>query len=405
VVANKNQLLERLKDWRQPESSHRGVYRGSLNSNAQAVVAAMQAPEVPAGEGTLEQLAQRWIAGAAVNWESLYESGSPARISLPTYPFARERFWVADHTVATSRSASTDNAGELHPLVSHNSSTLTDVSFSSRLLDTGFYATDHTVGGEPIFPGAGFLEIARVCGTLAAERKIHRIRDVVWMRPLSFRHGPQVLRTYLKQIGEAVEYATTSFGDDNEQVVHSEGRLLFADEDDNGANVEESVRIEQLKERCGPTRPGEDLYRGIAAHGLEYGPALRVVRELHVGDSCVLARIEVPDQLKAEFGEFMLHPAVIDGALQTAGALFGTAGRQRLYLPFALDEIDLVRPLTYSCYAFTECVPAENRAGARTRKFNIKLLNENGDILVNLRNLHMMPLDETLTGHGMSMSS
>ena len=41
--------------------------------------------------GTLLDL---WVKGLSVDWNGLYGAAKPRRISLPTYPFARERCWV-----------------------------------------------------------------------------------------------------------------------------------------------------------------------------------------------------------------------------------------------------------------------------------------------------------------------
>ncbi len=35
-----------------------------------------------------------WAKGAAVDWSLLYEGEKPKRVSLPVYPFAKERYWV-----------------------------------------------------------------------------------------------------------------------------------------------------------------------------------------------------------------------------------------------------------------------------------------------------------------------
>ncbi len=102
-----------------------------------------------------------------------------------------------------------------------------EVSFSSSLSDAGFYAVDHRVHEERVFPGAGFLEMACISGNIASEQKVHRIRDVVWMRPLTFRGGAQPLRTVLRQLGNGIEYEISSLDDEGETIVHSEGRLGF----------------------------------------------------------------------------------------------------------------------------------------------------------------------------------
>ena len=51
------------------------------------------------GPETLDRwvrIAKSWVAGRDVNWISLYGTSRPRRISLPTYPFAKERYWVPE---------------------------------------------------------------------------------------------------------------------------------------------------------------------------------------------------------------------------------------------------------------------------------------------------------------------
>ena len=42
----------------------------------------------------LDEAAGLWMKGITLDWEWLYDSVKPRRISLPTYPFARERYWI-----------------------------------------------------------------------------------------------------------------------------------------------------------------------------------------------------------------------------------------------------------------------------------------------------------------------
>ena len=44
------------------------------------------------------KLAQLWISGVEVDWSKLYRDSKPCRISLPCYPFARERYWISSGT-------------------------------------------------------------------------------------------------------------------------------------------------------------------------------------------------------------------------------------------------------------------------------------------------------------------
>jgi acyl transferase domain-containing protein len=42
----------------------------------------------------LKKISQLWVTGIEINWEKLNENSNKKRISLPTYPFAKDSYWV-----------------------------------------------------------------------------------------------------------------------------------------------------------------------------------------------------------------------------------------------------------------------------------------------------------------------
>jgi acyl transferase domain-containing protein/thioesterase domain-containing protein len=42
----------------------------------------------------LQTLGQLWVAGTEIVWDTLHAEGSAGRVSLPTYPFEHQRFWI-----------------------------------------------------------------------------------------------------------------------------------------------------------------------------------------------------------------------------------------------------------------------------------------------------------------------
>jgi amino acid adenylation domain-containing protein len=46
--------------------------------------------------GALAQLANAWVRGARIDWARLAAGGKLRRLPLPTYPFARDRYWIDD---------------------------------------------------------------------------------------------------------------------------------------------------------------------------------------------------------------------------------------------------------------------------------------------------------------------
>ncbi|HYC88474.1 MAG TPA: SDR family NAD(P)-dependent oxidoreductase [Thermoanaerobaculia bacterium] len=389
VVSTVDELIERLGEWR-ARGTASGLHRGSVTKRAKRTAASVE-------DRTPGELAAAWVAGEDVDWTRLYPSGAPRRVALPTYPFARERYWIADGPAPETRAAA---EARLHPLVSYNSSTLKEVRFSSSLSDRAFYAVDHRVNDERIFPGAGFLEMACVSGNIAGEQRVHKIKDVVWSHPLRFGNGEAALRTLLRHNGDLAEYVIASLDEEGEEVPHSEGRLVFRNDRADAEPAGERVPLESLKAQSVRTEDGAAFYAKFGKLGLHYGPAFRTVQELHAGGSFALARLKVAEHLEGEFEQFILHPSLIDGALQTAAGLVG--GLDDLatpYLPFALDEIELVQPMTRSCWALAELADSsgQQQKYAGVRKFNIRLLSESGEVLVRLQNLFVRALPKSET--------
>jgi acyl transferase domain-containing protein len=340
-------------------------------------------------ERSLSDLASGWAGGDDVDWEDLYPGTKPRRISLPTYPFARERYWITDSPIPERRTLS--NA-QLHPLISYNLSTLNEVRFSSSLPDTAFYAVDHKVNDERFFPGAGFLEMACIAGNIAGEQRVRKIKDIVWIRPLIFLAGPQTLQISLKHWGDTVEYTISSADDENETIVHSEGRLDFSDEWMKPAETEDRITIQDLKAQCGSLQNAAAFYRKFSDYGLQYGPSFQTLQEIYINGAFALSKLEIPDHLKGDFDQFILHPSMIDGALQTIAALAGGADSTTPHVPFALDEVEIVHPLSQTCYAYAEYADSHMRNHTGARKFNIRILNESGKVLLTLRNLYVRPI-------------
>jgi acyl transferase domain-containing protein len=50
--------------------------------------------QTPALACLLNALGKAWVTGVSVNWEGIYANERRQRISLPTYPFERQRYWI-----------------------------------------------------------------------------------------------------------------------------------------------------------------------------------------------------------------------------------------------------------------------------------------------------------------------
>ncbi|GAA2489946.1 SDR family NAD(P)-dependent oxidoreductase [Streptomyces longisporus] len=347
-------------------------------------------------KGKFDRLLGLWVRGLSVDWGKLYGPRRPRMLPLPGYPFARERYWVGDLTAEPGPVDS--GAGRLHPLVHTNTSTLDAQRFGSFFSGEEPFLTDHVVNGRKVLPAAAYLEMARAALDSSLDGHTGRtvLRNVVWAQPLTVAENPAHLVTtlYAAQDGTdgevAFEISGIPGGDPGaEAVVHSQGtaRALA------GADEQAAVDVAALRAACRAARlDAEECYRVYRAMGLDYGPAHRGIESVAIGDGQALARLRLPSGTTADADGYVLHPSLLDAALQSTVGLFGRDGDDghsapaTLHLPFALDELDVLGPCTPQMWAWVR-YGDDDRPDLGVRKLDIDLLDGDGVPRCRLRGL------------------
>ena len=200
-----------------------------------------------------------------------------------------------------------------------------------------------------------------------------------------------------KGLGQKIvkELVHISFDNYNEKIVHAEGKLIFENNSNNKIINDEKIPIKELKRKCGNPKTGDYFYNLFNEAGFKYGPAFRTVQEFYVNSAFALSKLKIAGHLKEDFNQFILHPSILDGALQTVAGLIGEVEPSTPYLPFAIDEIELIKTLVPTCYAYVEFSNSEKKTEKNIKKFNIKLLNEEGDVLLKLNGFYARALGKS----------
>jgi acyl transferase domain-containing protein/acyl carrier protein len=403
VVGSAQQLRQTLQRWLDGDpalvAGRDRLWQGRLDPRSGAGHASREQRERMQALCDLRDLAGLaafWTEGGKVDWARLGDAAVQSIVAAPVYPFARERHWVVDFATAERASVATAPA-RLHPLISHNVSTLDGIRFAAALDGDRYYARDHRIQGQAVFPGAGFLEMACVAASIAGQRRVRRLRDIYWVQPLSLTDPQQDLKIGLRSksgvaLGGA-EFAITTVDDDQETVVHCEGRALF---DEGGAchdPVEAAARpsLSEWRQRCGESHGSERYYRLFQSLGFDYGPTFRVIDSVAIGDGCAMARLSLDPSLSKDFEQYVLHPTLVDGALQTVIALLASDEGGVPHLPFAIDEIEIVGSLTPQCHVLVERV-GDAQGSAGILQFNLHILSESGELLVKISHFYVRAL-------------
>lgn len=96
VAANRKQLLERLQAFvESPRSMGQedGVFQGTAPAKPSPATG-VAGSTWPLSEEDCKELASRWVSGAPVDWSNLHAGRNLSRVSLPTYQFSQERYWI-----------------------------------------------------------------------------------------------------------------------------------------------------------------------------------------------------------------------------------------------------------------------------------------------------------------------
>ncbi|ATQ76795.1 hypothetical protein CR152_21450 [Massilia violaceinigra] len=328
------------------------------------------------------KLAQLWIDGLLSDCRGLAEFGGK-RTSLPTYPFADKRHWIGAGKAAPAV-LSTQAVPSLHPMIDSNESTFQRQLFKKTFHAREFFIRDHVVSGVPTLPGTAYLDLARMAGEIATGRKVRKIRNVTWVSPLAVEGAlPTEAFVELKPSADAVLFEVFSEAAGKKRL-HAQGKLVYA-ADDQGASLPDCIDIDAIRARCGDPIVAKDAYPLFDAMGMHYGPSFQVLKEVYKNDDEVLGLLTIPDVRSADFDEFVLHPCVLDAAMQ-AGVMaqFGAeAGEMKV--PYSIGEVELLFPLTRTCYSYLTKVKSERGAGSAVSRENVTIVDENGKVLARIR--------------------
>lgn len=405
IAKNRANLLELLKSYELSENQvdidSASIFRGRINRHTRKQILADQSRinEIPlllASKDT-KALGKLWAQGYKIDWTALYGDDKPQLLSVPGYPFAKQRYWVSDSLTTERKAINNKTLSELHPLLTYNSSTLREMSFSSILPVSEYFARDHVINNARLLPGAAFLEMAYAAGSIAGEQCVAKIKDFVWLHPLNFSNGTQTVRTVLKSSNSGIELEIVSLDQENEKILHAEGILMFDKPKAAFFPLDEEKKfdINSLLENCSKQQTSIDFYQRFEEQGFQYGETFRAVSSLHLNDSYTMAKLVLSDELSNNFYDYILHPSILDGAFQTIAGLVSETANAEKYLPFAAEEVEILGQITPICYVHVKFAHADRNKQSEIIAFNIHLLNESGHVLLKINNFYVKSFSES----------
>ncbi len=344
-------------------------------------------------QSMLASLASLYVRGANVDWKMFDEPYQPLKISLPTYPFERERCWEDAYSEPGAKKPSKP----AHPLLGERlNSALPMPQFQSKIgVDTLRYLTDHKVQSSVVFPAAAYLEIARAASAELFGAGSPVLSNVAFQEALIL---PATGWRTLQLVASPASSGSASF-----QIYSSNANLngshenpmwtLHASGDmrmeagDFGRCDEEQYSLDEIRARCTQHKTADELYASLRNAGLEYGPAFQGVQQLWCGEREALGEVRLPSapaivfQSSGKLDSSAIHPALLDSCLHVLAAALPQDGansvRKRIYLPSGVASIRfMAQP---DARLFSHCVVHPgNTLGKEFLEADIRLLDEDG---------------------------
>ena len=293
-------------------------------------------------------VAGAYEAGLPVRFEALFAGEERRRISLPGYPFQRERHWIP-----TARRRRT---GAGHPLLGErHESARGEVAYDTEVLPADpAWLADHRVFGRLLAPGALY-------GALAASAAVAEgggeavVEEMQLYSPLLFQDDDAAdgiedtagrkMQVLLDAAGEesARRVQILSKGASEEAwTLHAEAQLSSGI--GGQAPAASTADPDALKAGMSAVDVAA-FYRTKAGAGIELGPSFRTLQAVWARPGEAVGEVVLPAALGGSGLD--VHPLLLDGCFQVMAAARSTEGAagRATYLPFGWERLWLAGSL------------------------------------------------------------
>ncbi len=292
--------------------------------------------------------------GINVDWKRLYGKGTV--VSLPSYPWQRERFWL-DHS-DTSPSAPGDarrRTGRTHPFLGERVRSAKNEADCFWELDLNLedfpWIADHKVGGAIVTPGTAYLEMATAAAGEFFPDSIFQLQNIDLKSALILSDDDSrtvqiVLSRENDEVASFSIFSRPANGPQDRWTHHVQGEVrLLASEP---ARFDPQEQLETLR---GQTTPAEanpaEFYQSLTRFGNDYGPTFQGVQDIRISEMETLTAVRAPEGIAQQLDMYRFHPALFDASLHAfISPLAFRSDENRLessFMPIQLGSVRILR--------------------------------------------------------------
>jgi acyl transferase domain-containing protein/surfactin synthase thioesterase subunit/NADPH:quinone reductase-like Zn-dependent oxidoreductase/NAD(P)-dependent dehydrogenase (short-subunit alcohol dehydrogenase family)/acyl carrier protein len=360
-----------------------------------AHVAAVMRRGEPEERTTAAAVGRLYVQGAQLRADRMID----ARIDLPAYPWQHEAFALPKPRLQGRAMASG------HALLG---SPVPSSARAGRWLFEGVLPADHVLvtqhraHGAKLLPATAYLEMALSAGRQLWQADGIGLFDVKFQRALTFADdddNDRIIELELTESGKGRGTFRVSSRDEgaSDWIEHARGMVRTLDPAGPATPATDPAATPAaMMVRLARHVDGSDVYAALEEVGFNYGPRFQRVAEVWAGPAEVLCRLAAePAPSRVE-----LSAPLLDAALHGLAWLGIDAGAD-LGVPVSIAELRVQRSHIDGRPLFSHAAGPADQAGdadgasLARRGANIRLLDETGDVLVELRGLRAVDLPTT----------
>ncbi|WP_455883995.1 polyketide synthase [Serratia proteamaculans] len=270
-------------------------------------------------------------------------------------------------------------------MLHENTSNFSEQRFTSRFTGTEFFIKDHQVKGEKVLPGVGYLEIARAAIERSSagreESTTIALKNMNWVNPVLVNGVAKEVHIGLfdEGNGKVLYEVYSKDGNEEEAVVHFLGEAEFK------VKRADIIDIDKLQsEMTRGMLSGSACYQTLKTIGIERGSSYQGIQEIYQGENQAIAKLSLPVSVTETQHDYVLHPSVMDSALQAAVGLMRKGSVFKPDLAYSMESLDVLAPCTASMYAWLR-YSGESSQSEGAQNVDIELCDQEGNVCVKMR--------------------
>jgi acyl transferase domain-containing protein/NADPH:quinone reductase-like Zn-dependent oxidoreductase/acyl carrier protein len=296
-------------------------------------------------ESMLSACAALYMAGCDPRWSALQEDSGEV-VSLPAVAWQRKRHWIRPRPSADRAAGRSKNAA--HPVLGTQLE-LAGIGahvFEGSSAPAHDWLADHRILGSLLLPAAAVVETFATAVQGVAGVDAVALEDFAMERPLvvpDAADAPARWQTVVTPVAEG-RWTVELF----ESVAGEAGAPSWRKVASAGAQrADASVPAWPQPATASPLAT-DAIYAAFDELGAAFGTTFRCLDEMRRADGQASASVTLPESLQPSAAAHLVHPVLLDAALQlcSVAAGLGTGGPARLMLPLGADRITVRRCVT-----------------------------------------------------------